>query len=57
MEASINPVFGRIAAQSLSEHRTFGGARNPHALECIPVSCAPGALHCIPTTEFLEAST
>ena len=43
----INPILGRIAS--------LPGARNPRALKCIPVSCAPCASLCIPTIEFLEA--
>ena len=45
-KTSINPILGRMAA--------LRGARNPHARKCIPVSCAPGALPCIPTIECLE---
>ena len=42
----INPILGRMTA--------LRGARNPHARKCIPVSCAPGALSCIPVIEFLK---
>ena len=44
----MNSFFGRIAALSVNERVTFGGTRNPHAHKCIPVSCAPCALHFIP---------
>ena len=54
MVISINSFFGRIAALSVSEHIVFGGARNPHAHKCVPVSSAPCALHFIPKNEFLE---
>jgi hypothetical protein len=45
--APVNPIAGRIAA--------LRGARNPHGLESIPVSCAPGALRFIPVIEFPDA--
>jgi hypothetical protein len=44
----INSFFGRIAALSVSEHLASGGAHNPHAHQCIPVSCALGGLYFIP---------
>ncbi len=42
----INPMSGRMTA--------LRGARNPHVPGYVPVSCAPGALPCIPGTEFLK---
>ena len=47
MGTFINSFFGRIAS--------LRGARNPHVLKYIPVSCAPCALHRILTIEFLGA--
>ena len=55
MGASINPISGRIAALSVSEHVAFERCPEFNARKCIPVSCAPCALHCIPAIEFLEA--
>ena len=48
LATSINSVVVRIAA--------LRGARNPHVRIVHSGCCAPGALHFIPKTEFLEAS-